>query len=58
MNAYYLIITHTTIVNKMVFPEANSQNLYYLFVLFIKLQVSMRQRDDTVWLNNKEATCN
>ena len=38
MNAYYLIITHTTIVNEMVFPEANSQNLYYLFSKLLRYE--------------------
>ena len=37
MNAYYLIIIHTTITNEMIFPKANSQ-LYYLFSKLLRYE--------------------
>ena len=38
MNAYYLIIIHTTIANEMIFPKANSQKLYYLFSKLLRYE--------------------
>ena len=38
LNAYYLITIYITIVNGMVFPEANSQKLDYLFSKLLRYE--------------------